>query len=197
MKPAPCCDQGLPNSSLKHPALTQHFDIHDTKATPMTDKALMERIIEFRSKPENQSPHAMFLGLEIMDIDTAEATVKVPYSKELAGNSMTGILHGGIVTTALDAASGLSVITAFERPITIATLDLRIDYLKPATPDEPIFAYGHCYKVTRNVCFVRGLAFQKDKSDPIANSTATFMITANHTGRKEDQAKADASGEQS
>jgi uncharacterized protein (TIGR00369 family) len=161
----------------------------------MTDKALMERIIAFRAKPENQSPHGMFLGLEIMDVDTGEATVRVPYSKDLAGNSATGILHGGIVTTALDAASGLSVITAFDRPITIATLDLRIDYLKPATPGEAIFAYGHCYKVTRNVCFVRGLAYQKDKADPIANATATFMITANHTGRKEDQPAADSSKE--
>lgn len=164
----------------------------------MTDKALMKRMIEFRSKPENQSPHAKFLGLEIIDVDRAEATVKVPYSKDLAGNSTTGILHGGIVTTALDGASGVAVVSAFDRPVTIATLDLRIDYLKPATPGEAIFAYGHCYKVTRNVCFVRGLAYQKDKADPIANSTATFMITANHTGRKDDQAKADtATGEQS
>jgi len=121
----------------------------------------------------------------------------VPYSKELAGDSSTGILHGGIVTTALDAASGLSVIAAFDRAITIATLDLRIDYLKPATPGQAIFAYGHCYKITRNVCFVRGLAYQKDKADPIANATATFMITANHTGRKEDQPKTDAAGTRS
>lgn len=157
----------------------------------MTDQVLMDRIIAFRAKPENQSPHGKFLGLEIMDVDEAEATVKVPYSKDLAGNSATGILHGGIVTTALDAASGLAVIAAFERAITIATLDLRIDYLKPATPGEAIFAYGHCYKTTRNVCFVRGLAYQKDKSDPIANSTATFMITANHTGKKRDQGRTD------
>ncbi|MBL4783185.1 MAG: PaaI family thioesterase [Porticoccaceae bacterium] len=150
----------------------------------MTDKALMERIVHFRSKPENQSPFALYLGLEIVDIDKGEATVSVPYAKHLAGNSLTGVLHGGIITTTLDAVCGLSVIAALGEPTTIATLDLRIDYLKPASPDEAVFAYGHCYKVTKNVCFVRGLAYQKDKSKPIANATATFMITAKGTGRK-------------
>ncbi len=156
----------------------------------MTDKKLLDRIIAFRAKPENQSPHGIYLGLEIVDVDKSKATVRLPYSKNFAGNSETGILHGGIITTALDAASGLAVITSFDSPITVATLDLRIDYLKPATPGEAIFAYGHCYKVTRNVCFIRGLAYHKDKNDPIANSTATFMITANHTGKKTAENKA-------
>ena len=150
----------------------------------MTDKALMERIIAFRAKSENQSPFGLYLGLEIVDIDKGEATVTVPYAKHLAGNSLTGVLHGGIITTTLDVACGLSVIAALGGPTTIATLDLRIDYLKPASPDEAVFAYGHCYKVTRNVCFVRGLAYQKDRNKPIANATATFMITAKGTGKQ-------------
>jgi len=150
----------------------------------MTDKALMERIVRFRTKPENQSPFGLYLGLEIIDIDKGEATLAVPYAKHLAGNSLTGVLHGGIITTSLDAACGLSVIAALGEPTTIATLDLRIDYLKPASPEETVFAYGHCYKVTKNVCFVRGIAYQKDQSKPIANATATFMITAKGTGRQ-------------
>ena len=150
----------------------------------MTDKALMERLVHFRSQPENQSPFAVYIGLKILDIDKGEATVSVPYAEHLAGNSLTGILHGGIITTTLDAVCGLSVIAALGKPTTIATLDLRIDYLKPATPKEDVFAYGHCYKVTRNVCFVRGIAYQSDKSKPIANATATFMITAKGTGKE-------------
>ena len=132
----------------------------------MTDKALMERIVRFRTKAENQSPFGLYLGLEIIDIDKGEATLAVPYAKHLA------------------AACGLSVIAALGEPTTIATLDLRIDYLKPASPEETVFAYGHCYKVTKNVCFVRGIAYQKDKAKPIANATATFMITAKGTGRQ-------------
>ncbi len=143
----------------------------------MTDQTLMERIVKFRSEPENQSPHALFLGLQIVDIEPQQAVIKIPYSKDMAGNAATGILHGGLVTTALDSASGLAVFAALEEFMTIATLDLRIDYLKPATPAQAIFAWAHCYKTTRNVCFVRGVAYHQDRNDPIANCTATFMVT--------------------
>ncbi len=153
----------------------------------MTDQTLMERIVEFRSKPENQSPHAQFLGLQIVDIELEQAVIKIPYSRDMAGNATTGILHGGLVTTALDSASGLAVFAALDEFMTIATLDLRIDYLKPATPDQAIFAWAHCYKTTRNVCFVRGVAYHEDRSDPIANCTATFMVTARAGATAEDR----------
>ena len=143
----------------------------------MTNKALMERIQEFRSKPENQSPHGRFLGLDILDIDDAKALVEIPYNPSLAGNASTGILHGGVITTVLDAACGIAVIAAMEHQVPIATLDLRIDYLKPATPELPVRAAAHCYKLTKNVCFVQGQAYHEDAEDPIANCSATFMIT--------------------
>ena len=58
----------------------------------------------------------------------------------------------------------------------VATLDLRIDYLKPATPGCDVVGHASCYKLTRNVAFVRGLAFHEDEADPIASVAATFMI---------------------
>ncbi len=60
----------------------------------------------------------------------------------------------------------------------IATLDLRIDYMKPATPGKDLLARAECYKLTRNVAFVRGVAYHDDPSDPIATSVATFMLSA-------------------
>jgi acyl-coenzyme A thioesterase PaaI-like protein len=59
----------------------------------------------------------------------------------------------------------------------IATLDLRIDYMKPATPGRDLLARAECYKVTRNVAFVRGVAYHDDPSDPIATTVATFMLS--------------------
>ncbi len=148
----------------------------------MTDQQLMQQILAFRSRPENQSPHGNFLGLEILDLERGRGWMRIPYHAELAGNAGSGVLHGGVITTVLDATCGLSVISALARPATIATLDLRIDYLKPATPGEPIIAAGHCYKVTRNVCFVRAQAYHDDPEDPIAHCAASFMITSDKTG---------------
>jgi len=148
----------------------------------MTDQQFIEQILAFRAKPENQSPHASFLGLEIVSLEHSRGVMRIPYHAELAGNATSGVLHGGVITTVLDAVCGLSVIAALDRTATIATLDLRIDYLKPATPGSAVTAAGHCYKVTRNICFVRAQAYHDDPDDPIAHCAATFMITSERTG---------------
>lgn len=150
----------------------------------MTDPVLLERIKNFRADPKNQSPHALFVGLELVDIDRGRGTVRIPYSSDLAGNPETGVLHGGLITAALDSACGLAVIATFDHHLTIATLDLRIDYLKPATPGEAVVAAAHCYKTTRNVCFVRGIAYHDGQEDDlIANCTATFMVNSDTSFR--------------
>lgn len=148
----------------------------------MTHRQFIDQLLEFRAKPENQSPHGSFLGLEIISLEPGRGVMRIPYHEELAGNATSGVLHGGVITTVLDAVCGLSVIAALNRPATIATLDLRIDYLKPATPGAPVTGAGHCYKVTRNICFVRAQAYHDDPDDPIAHCAATFMITSEQTG---------------
>ena len=143
----------------------------------MITNPISRGLLEFLSQPENRSPHGTLLGTEIVTVGDGRATLRMPYDAALAGDPATGVLHGGVVTTLLDSTSGLAVFVALGRPTSIATLDLRIDYLRPATRDEALTAECHCYKVTRNVCFVRGIAFHRDRENPVANCTASFMVT--------------------
>jgi uncharacterized protein (TIGR00369 family) len=144
----------------------------------MNDSIFLDQLRAFLARPGNRSPHNNFLGLEIVHLEHARAVLRVPYSERLAGNATTGVLHGGVITTAIDSACGVSVITALGKRMGIATLDLRIDYLKPAQPGQAVTAAAHCYKVTRNICFVRAIAYHADRDDPIANCAASFMITS-------------------
>ncbi|MGE0487489.1 MAG: PaaI family thioesterase [Gammaproteobacteria bacterium] len=136
-----------------------------------------EELSDFLNRPENRSPHGSLLGLEIVHAGDARATVRMNYAPALAGDPASGVLHGGVVTTLLDSASGLAVFAALPRPMPIATLDLRIDYLRPATRGLALTAACHCYKVTRHICFVRGLAYHAEADDPVAQSAASFMLT--------------------
>jgi acyl-coenzyme A thioesterase PaaI-like protein len=58
----------------------------------------------------------------------------------------------------------------------MATLDLRIDYMKPATPREDILIESECLKITREIAFARGRAFHTSLEEPIAVATGTFML---------------------
>src|SRR5262245_21438369 len=123
-------------------------------------------------------PHNRALGLELVDFDRAGIVImRLPYRPELIGNPDNGLLHGGAITTLLDASAGASVFVALWSTTPIATLDLRIDYMKPAAPRLDVFARTHCYRVTKNVAFVRGSAYQNDPDDPVAAVAGTFMLT--------------------
>ena len=141
----------------------------------MTDApsaAYLERLLEaFES-----IPHCRELGLKVVEFEPGAGTIRLDYQERLIGNVEFGFVHGGVITTVLDTVAGLATFSAVEKGTAVATLDLRIDYLKPATPGMPIFGFAECYKTTRHVAFVRGYAHQGDVADLIANSAATFML---------------------
>lgn len=131
---------------------------------------------EINRRFERNLAHNRWLGLELVALEDTRATFRLPYDEKLVGNPETGVLHGGAISAAMDATCGTAVFQAIGRPVFIATLDLRIDYLKPATPQRTVTLRAHCYKVTRNVAFVRGVAFHDDEADPIATGTGSFML---------------------
>jgi uncharacterized protein (TIGR00369 family) len=121
-------------------------------------------------------PHNHALGLRLVDIGPAEATVELPYADFLVGNPETGVLAGGPVTTLIDASCGSAVFLKLGRFAPIVTLDLRIDYLRPARPRVSLTCVAECYRVTRQIAFVRALVHQGDKAHPVASAQGTFML---------------------
>ncbi|MFX9008199.1 PaaI family thioesterase, partial [Acinetobacter baumannii] len=81
-------------------------------------------------------------------------------------------IAGGVVTTLLDHACGQAVFASLKEWTSIATLDLRIDYMRPAEPHQPLFAAAHCYTVGRQVAFVRATAYDRSADDPVATAQA-------------------------
>jgi uncharacterized protein (TIGR00369 family) len=122
-------------------------------------------------------PHNKRLALTVEDFEQArgEVWMRLPYSAELVGDPDTGVLHGGAITTLMDAACGMAVMVRLGRGAPIATLDLRIDYLQPGRAALDVVAHTECFKVTRSMAFVRGMAYHDDPDDPIAAVAACFV----------------------
>ena len=122
-------------------------------------------------------PHNEALGIRIVDIVDGEAVFELPYDAKLVGNPDTGALHGGAITAMLDACSGFAVFATLAERVPIATLDLRIDYLKAAVAGKSVFGRATCYKLTRNVAFTRAVAYQGGIDDVVAHAVGTFMLS--------------------
>jgi uncharacterized protein (TIGR00369 family) len=134
-----------------------------------------------------RSVYGSISGLRLDRAAPGEAWSRLPYRPVFVGDTETGVLHGGVVTAMLDESCGMAVQLALDGTRAIATLDLRIDYQKPATPGLDIKAHSVCYRVTRSIAFVRSTAYQESEDDPVATATACFMIGANRTNMLTDR----------
>ena len=141
---------------------------------PESDAALQ---LELVKRISQHVPHNRALGIRVLEIAPTTALFVLPYDEKLVGNPDTGVLHGGAITALLDGVSGCSVFATIAAMVPIATLDLRIDYLRPADAGRDVHARATCYKTTRNVAFTRAVAYHDDPDDPIAHAVGTFMLS--------------------
>lgn len=122
-------------------------------------------------------PHLRALGIRHRATGDAWAEMELPYADHLVAYPETGVVASGAIFSLMDSVCGLSVFMALGRWEPHATLDLRCDYLRPATPGETIIGRAETYKLTRKVAFVRGTAHDGDPARPLAHVTGTFMLT--------------------
>ena len=123
-------------------------------------------------------PHFHQLGLKLMEMQRGFCRMELPYQDDLIGDPATGIVHGGVVTTLLDSACGMAVFASFDVLRPVATLDLRIDYLRPARPRLKLIGEARVEKMTRSVAFVSAQAYQDEPGEPVARAMASFMINS-------------------
>lgn len=136
---------------------------------------------------ERRSLYGRASGLRIDRVERGEAWSSLPYQSVFVGDTESGVIHGGVVTAMLDESCGMAVQLALDGSRAIATLDLRIDYQKPAKPGLDIKAHAVCYHVTRSIAFVRATAYQETEDDPVATAAACFMAGANRTNMLRDR----------
>ena len=122
------------------------------------------------------SAHTHTLGFQYEGLEGDRVRLRVPYREDLIGDPETGVLAGGLVTTLLDHVGGLAVWVALKTYQPIATLDLRVDYMRAAAPGQKITARATCYHVTRSVAFVRAQAMDEDSENPVATATGAFTL---------------------
>lgn len=123
-------------------------------------------------------PYARALDMRIDSISEGKVVISMPYNADWVGDPATGVLHGGVVFTLLDTASGMAATLHPQSGGSTATLDLRVDYMRPASPGQRIRAEAFCYNMTRTVAFIRAIASDDDESRPVATATGAFTNEA-------------------
>ena len=124
------------------------------------------------------TPYMKAIGATLDRVDGDGVTMRLPWREDLIGDAETGVIASGVVTALLDNGCGMAVWEKINEFKPVATLDLRIDYMRPAKPGLDLLVTAHCYKLTRTIGFVRAFAYDSAPDDPVAAAQAAFVITA-------------------
>lgn len=133
----------------------------------MTESIYLERI--------KKTPHCSTLGMKLVEVEDQAVILLLPYCEKLIGDPERKIIHGGAITSLIDSACGTAVFQAQKSMRAMATLDLRIDYMRPSPAGEDVYALAECYHLTPRIAFVRATAYNDDPNQPVATGMATFM----------------------
>jgi len=121
-------------------------------------------------------PYCQALNMEMHEVGEGAAVISMPYSEALVGDPKTGVIHGGAVSALMDTCGGAAVMSHPEALAATATIDLRIDYMRGATPGDTITARAECHHLTRSVAFVRITAWDADRERPVATANGAFTV---------------------
>lgn len=120
--------------------------------------------------------HGGRLGIAYHDHGEGWVELALPWSAEQVGDPASGTIAAGPVMTLMDMATSIAVWAKRDRFAPHATLDLRLDHLRPPRTGGTLIGRGECYRLTPSVAFVRGAAHDGDPADPVAQMAGTFML---------------------
>lgn len=119
--------------------------------------------------------HTGWLGLRFADQGDNWVELELPWREDLLGDASRPVLASGPIISLMDMASGMAIWQASGSFRPVATLDLRVDYQRPARDRASVRGRVECYRRTRSAAFVRGIAHDGDLDDPVAHVAGVFM----------------------
>lgn len=127
-----------------------------------------------REAMEDLVPFNRLLGFKAEELSRGFVRARCPFKPELIGDARRPALHGGVLATFADATCGAAVFTKLRKGDTCATVDLRIDYLRPGLEQDTI-CEAEVLRVGNQVAVTSARLFQDSGAD-IAVCKAVFMV---------------------
>ncbi len=127
---------------------------------------------------EERIPFNRYLGLKAVWLEHGHAVLRMPYRAELIGDGTRPALHGGTLSALADTCGGAVIFSTLEDRQACSTIDLRIDFLRPAGPED-VMAEGKLVRAGNSVGVAHIRLYQGTEPErrEIATCTAVYNIT--------------------
>lgn len=140
---------------------------------------------------EEGIPLHRFLNVKVVEIRDGFCKMRWPYREEVIGNFVNRNWHGGIIAAALDAvggAVGMATLTSAEERL--ATIDLRVDYLRSTRPTDLVVT-AQLTRSGNRIVSTDMEAWQEEEQKLVAKGRAMYSVyrKEKQKGTKQDAAR--------
>jgi len=118
-----------------------------------------------------ESPYQRLLGIQLVRAEEGLVEIRLPFREDFLRLDGSDWFHGGIVSALADIAGAYAVVTV-QGEGSGATIDLRIDWLKPARKGD-LLVTGRVVKTGRTIC-VADIEVRDAASALVAVARGTF-----------------------
>ena len=100
--------------------------------------------------------------------------MSMPFAQQLSNGA--GCLHNGVISTLLDTNCGLAIFAYLSDMKPIATIDLRVDFIRDPKAGEGVFSEVECYATEGDLAYVSGRASGSSDNRLLATASGCFAI---------------------
>lgn len=131
-------------------------------------------------------PFNKLLGIRADRVERGNVKLELPWRDELIGDPLRRAVHGGVISTLADVAGGMAVWSSLEDPTArVATVDLRVDYLRPGRP-HTILAEAHLVRLGGRIAVADMKMFHPGgDGEPIATGKGVYVVKVPKHGPKD------------
>ena len=131
-----------------------------------------DRLAEVRERFERSTFHTSFLGARLGRVSRGAVDVELDVGPQHL--NLFGTMHGGLIATLADTATGLAMLTALEPGTTHLTTSLGVTFLAPGRAGI-VTARGRVLKAGRRFGYAEADVVNQAE-DLLARATVTFTI---------------------
>lgn len=131
-----------------------------------------DRLVEVRERFERSTFHTSFLGARLGRVSRGAVDVELDVGPQHL--NLFGTMHGGLIATLADTATGLAMLTAIESGTTHLTTSLGVTFLAPGRAGV-VTARGRVLMAGRRFGYAEADVVD-EAGDLLARATVTFTI---------------------
>lgn len=120
----------------------------------------------------NGCPYFRLLSMQIVSLEPGRSLLKAAIENKHL--QPYGIVHGGVYSSMIDAASFWASYTEIEDPLALTTVEMKLNYLAPATAGV-FMAEGQAVKTGKTICLSQARITDQD-GRLLAQGTATMLV---------------------